>query len=185
MNEKKDNDDRWQNDEDIQEIFENLGEDLSKLLGKLAEKGAEMRKTGGFGFFQDLEKMMSKDVEFGLDHLEEFFKNFSPQDFGSGYDKGTTFKDKKKREKEDTVQEPTCDVFDENEEILIYVELPGVDEEDISIKKEGKNLWIKAKHENSTYEKEIKIPQNAKGMPSYTFKNGILKIRFAKEGSAN
>lgn len=182
MSKDKDKNDRWQGDEDMKEIFENLGVDLSKLLAKLAEKGEKIRETGGFSFFQDLEKMMNKDMGFGLDNLEDFFRDFSFKDFQAGFDTQTTRQRKKKKAKEETTEEPTCDIFDEDDEILIYVELPGVNQDDISIKHERQNLWIKAKHEDGKYEKKIRIPQPAKGMPSYSFKNGILKIRFEKEG---
>lgn len=185
MRKEEDNNDRRQEDEEMKEIFENLGEDLSKLLGKLAEKGAKMRETGQFGFFQDLEDMMSKEMDLGIKNLEDLFKNFSPQNFGSEFSTDTTRQDKKKRKEEENIQEPSCDVFEEEEEILIYLELPGVNQEDISINQEGRELLIKARHQTGRYEKKIKLPEKATGMPSYSFKNGILKIQLAKEPEKN
>lgn len=181
MRKEEDNSEKRQEDEEMEEIFENLGEDLSKLLGKLAEKGAKMRETGQFGFFQDLEDMMNKDMGAGFNNLEELFKNFSPRNFDSGFGTHTTHQDKKKRKEKENIQEPSCDVFEEEEEILIYLELPGVNQEDISIKQEGRKLLVKAKHQTGKYEKKIKVPEKAKGMPSYSFKNGILKIQLEKE----
>lgn len=180
MGKEEDNDHRRQEDEEMKDIFENLGEDLSKLLGKLAEKGAKMRETGQFGFFQDLEDMMNKEMDLGIKNLEDLFKNFSPQNFGSEFSPHTTHQDKKKR-KEENIQEPNCDVFEEAEEILILIELPGVNQEDISIKQEGRKLLVQAPHQTGKYQKEIKLPEKATGMPSYSFKNGILKIQLEKE----
>lgn len=181
MRKEKDNNEGQQEDKDMKEIFENLGEDLSELLGKLADEGAKMRQSGQFGFFQDLEDMMSKEMDLGIKNLEDIFKNFSPQNFGPGFDTDTAYQKKKKRKEKENIQEPSCDIFEEAEEILILIELPGVSQDDISIKQEGKDLLVKANHQTGRYEKKIRVPEKATGMPSYSFKNGILRIQLKKE----
>jgi len=78
------------------------------------------------------------------------------------------------------VREPLVDVFDEEEEIVIAAELPGVGENEIGVEVEGDILSLETTGERK-YAKEILLAQrvDAEGMQK-SYKNGILELRLRK-----
>jgi len=167
---KKKDDTKEGMDKEIQEILSDLGKDAARLMQKLAEKGEEFRKK--------LEEGQGIDIG----GLEDLFKSFGFEsvdvEFKTEGGKRTTATKEKAPVK---VREPMVDVFDEADEVLIYIELPGVKQEDIKIQMSGETLRVEAEHADGRYRKIIQIPESAKGMPSYSYKNGILKVRFSKK----
>ena len=79
------------------------------------------------------------------------------------------------------VREPLVDMFDEDKEILVVAEIPGVSEDEIKIEVQDDVLSLETTGERK-YEKEILLPSpvNAKTIEK-TFKNGILELRLKKK----
>ena len=78
------------------------------------------------------------------------------------------------------VREPLVDLFDEAQEIVIVVELPGVAEEEIQIEVQEDILSLETTGERK-YAKEILLPQAVEGAGLHrTFRNGILELRVKK-----
>jgi len=78
------------------------------------------------------------------------------------------------------VREPLVDLFDEAEEIVITVELPGAAEEEIQIEVEEDILSLETGGENK-YAKEILLPSAVDSASlQTTFRNGILELRLKK-----
>jgi HSP20 family protein len=79
--------------------------------------------------------------------------------------------------------EPLVDVFEDNGEIIVVAEVPGVSKEDIELKVKPNQLIIKAKGKDRKYYKTIDLPKEVipeKAKASY--KNGVLEVRLkAKE----
>ncbi len=78
-------------------------------------------------------------------------------------------------------REPLTDVFNEEQEIVIMAEMPGVDQHDIKIDLKGDLLEISAKTGNRNYRKEILLP--AKVLSANLISNynhGILEIKIKK-----
>jgi HSP20 family protein len=73
------------------------------------------------------------------------------------------------------------DIFDEKEEVRIYAEMPGVNEEDIKADLRGDILDISARSGDRKYHKEVLLPTKVK-IETLTsrYKNGILEIRIKK-----
>ena len=83
----------------------------------------------------------------------------------------------KSAEKE--IREPLTDVFEEENAIKIYVELPGEENDNIHLKVTEDNVEIKAKN----FHKIVHLPKKhveAKNMSSQ-YKNGVLKITIPKK----
>ena len=79
------------------------------------------------------------------------------------------------------VREPLVDLFDEAEEIVITVELPGVGEEEVQIEVEEDILSLETTGERK-YAKEILLPEAVDTTSlQKTFRNGILELRLKKE----
>jgi len=150
-------------------LFKGL-EKLVDLAGKLEENGA-----------------MSKEGEINLDHLKKGMKGvygFTINTAGGGSPKVQTFGNIKKTPdgpKVDEEREPITDIFDEENEIVIIAEMPGIEEEDIKIDLKEDILEISAKGKNRTYRKEMLLPVKAISTNlNRKFTNGILEIRIKK-----
>jgi len=146
-------------------------EKLVDLAQKLQESGGEIKKEGTID----------------LGNLKEGMKGvfgFSVKSMAGGKPIVEHFGNIKKTPKGPKVaeeREPITDVFDESEEIKVYAEMPGVNEEGISVNLRGDILEIKAVNKDRQYRKEILLP--AKVDPktlAKSYKNGILEVIIRK-----
>jgi HSP20 family protein len=78
------------------------------------------------------------------------------------------------------VREPLVDVFDEEQEIVVVAELPGVGEEEIRVDIQDDVLSLETTGERK-YAKEILLPTLVDTATlQKTYKNGILELRLKK-----
>ena len=156
-------------------------EKLVNLAAKLEEGGGEIKKEG----------------EIDLSHLKEGMKGvfgFSVKTMAGGKPVVEPFGNIKKTPKGPTVEEerePITDVFDEKEEVRVYAEMPGINEEDIKVgfppeagspsAKKVDILEISAQSGDKKYHKEILLPVKVKAETLISsYKNGILEVRVKK-----
>lgn len=151
---------------------------LFKGIEKLVDLAADLKDAGG---------EIKKEGEIDLGHLKEGMKGvfgFSIKTAVGGKPIVEPFGNIKKTPKGPTVEEerePMTDVFDEKEEVRIYAEMPGVNEEDIKFDLKGDILDISARSGERKYHKEVLLPiQVKKEALSYTYKNGVLEVRIKK-----
>lgn len=69
-------------------------------------------------------------------------------------------------------KEPIVDVMDEGESITVVAELPGVEEDELSVALREGALEIRA----GEFIKVVKLPPHAGNIRSRSFKNGILQL---------
>jgi HSP20 family protein len=150
------------------------------------------------GLFKGLEKLVdlagklegqgniSKEGTINLDHLKKGMKGvygFTINTAG-GSPKVETFGNIKKTPegpKVDEEREPITDLFDEESEIVVIVEMPGIEEKDLEIELKGDMLDIKAVSKSRSYRKELLLPATVGSENlSHKFTNGILEIRIKK-----
>jgi len=151
---------------------------LFKGIEKLIDLAADLEEAGG---------EIKKEGEIDLSHLKEGMKGvfgFSIKTAVGGKPIVEPFGNIKKTPKGPIVEEerePMTDVFDEKEEVRIYAEMPGVNEEDIKFDLKGDILDISAQSGERKYHKEVLLPVQVKkeGL-SYTYKNGVLEVRIKK-----
>ena len=78
------------------------------------------------------------------------------------------------------VREPLVDLFDEEQEIVVVAELPGVAEEEVQIEVQEDILSLETTGERK-YAKEILLPEAVDATSlQKTFRNGILELRLKK-----
>jgi len=145
-------------------------EKLVDLAGKLDEKGG-----------------MSKEGELNLDHIRKGMKGvygFTINTAGGGSPKVETFGNIKKTPEGPKVneeREPITDIFDEQDEIIVIAEMPGIEESDIKIELKEDILEISAINTSRIYRKEILLPVKVlQSNLSQKFTNGILEIKIKK-----
>lgn len=145
-------------------------EKLVDLAGKLEENGA-----------------ISKEGEINFDHIKKGMKGvygFTINTAGGGIPKVETFGNIKKTPegpKVDEEREPITDIFDEENEIVVIAEMPGIEKNDLKIDLKEDILEISAVSKNRTYRKELLLPLKASMQNlNHKFTNGILEIRIKK-----
>jgi HSP20 family protein len=151
---------------------------LFKSIEKLVDLAADLKDAGG---------EIKKEGEIDLSHLKEGMKGvfgFSIKTAVGGKPIVEPFGNIKKTPKGPTVEEerePMIDIFDEKEEVRIYAEMPGVNEEDIKVILRDDILEILAQSGDRKYHKEVLLPTKVKAETiSSSYKNGILEVRMEK-----
>jgi len=78
-------------------------------------------------------------------------------------------------------REPLVDVIEENGEIAVFAELPGVEKNDIRLHSNEKNLTISVDSKGRKYYKELELPDSVLATSAKaTYKNGVLEVRLKK-----
>lgn len=151
---------------------------LFKGIEKLVDLAADLKEAGG---------EIKKEGEIDLSNLKKGMKGvygFSIKTMTGGRPVVESFGNIKKTPKGPTVEEerePLTDVFDEKEEVRVYAEMPGVNEEDIKLDLKGDILDILAKSGDKKYHKEILLPVKVKSETLISsYKNGILEVKIRK-----
>ena len=143
-------------------ILTELG-NFTQDITKMVEEGkTEMSRTGEFSFDRSkkMKGMYGVSVRMG----------------GDGMPRVDTFG----RRPESETREPIVDVFDEADRLQVIVELPGVEEKDISVELKDSTLYLTAGKGERKYKKEIDLGVPVKGEPKKQYKNGILEINLKK-----
>ncbi|MGY5864981.1 MAG: archaeal heat shock protein Hsp20 [Candidatus Thorarchaeota archaeon] len=77
--------------------------------------------------------------------------------------------------------EPLVDVVEENDEIIIVAEVPGVEKDEIKVRIRGTSLTIKAENPERPYHKVIELPSKVlKEEAKSAIRNGVLEVRLKK-----
>jgi HSP20 family protein len=151
-------------------LFKGLG-DVLDLLSEMVEKDGEtVTRTGEFkvkGLGEKAKGVYGFTIRTGIGGIPqvERFGNIRTTD------EGPTVAE---------VREPLVDFFNEDEEIVVVAELPGVGEEEIRIEVQDDILALETTGERK-YAKEILLPDavNASSLQK-TYRNGILELRLKK-----
>ena len=158
-----------------------LGLGLGGLLdgiGNLVDLAAKLKDAGG---------EINKEGEIDFGHLKKGMKGvfgFSVKTAVGGKPVVESFGNVKKTPEGPKVEEerePLTDVFDEDDEIQIYAEMPGVNEADIKLDLKEDILDISAQTGDRKYHKEVLLPAKVQAdtlVSSYN--NGILEIKVKK-----
>jgi HSP20 family protein len=96
----------------------------------------------------------------------------------------------------DTSMVPHTDIYEENDQLVMTTELPGINKEDVNIMLQGDRLTIKAEKKSAVVEdsacyaherqygqylRSITLPFAVKENDiSATFENGVLELRLSK-----
>lgn len=151
---------------------------LFRGIEKLVDLAENLKEAGG---------EIKKEGEIDLNHLKEGMKGvfgFSVKTATGGKTVVEPFGNVKKTPKGPKVEEerePITDIFNEKDEVVIMAEMPGINQEAISLDLKEDILEIKAVSKDRKYRKEILLPAKvqAKTLTS-NYKNGILEVKIQK-----
>lgn len=149
-------------------IFKGLGSFI-ELLGEMAEKGeSEVTRTGEARGPGRTRAMYGFTVKIGAggEPRVERFGNVRETNLGAVVEE---------------VREPMVDVFDEGNEVVVIVEIPGVDEGDVQLEVRDDILLLAASHGDRKYSKEVLLPCAVQpDSMKRSYHNGVAEIRLAK-----
>jgi len=78
-------------------------------------------------------------------------------------------------------REPIVDIFEEEDQVRVTAELPGVKENEINLDVEGNTLTISTDTPARKYYKEVELPNPVKkDATKFSYRNGILEVRLRK-----
>ncbi|MFQ5711699.1 MAG: archaeal heat shock protein Hsp20 [Candidatus Geothermarchaeales archaeon] len=78
-------------------------------------------------------------------------------------------------------REPLIDIFEENDQVVVLAEVPGVEKEDIELNVAEDALEIRVDSDKRKYYREVKLPRPVStGEAQTTYKNGVLEVRLKK-----
>ncbi len=73
------------------------------------------------------------------------------------------------------------DVIEEDDEIIVVAELPGVERDEIKVRIKGTVLTIHVENPSRPYHKEIELPGNVKKeLAKSAIRNGVLEVRLKR-----
>ncbi|MEI8186639.1 MAG: Hsp20/alpha crystallin family protein [Chlorobiaceae bacterium] len=172
MNNKKDSNSQGESEFD----FLGLG-GLFKGIDKLVDLASKLEQSG----------TLNREGELNLDHLKKGMKGvygFTIKSAVGGAPKVETFGNITKTPQGPKVneeREPITDVFDEQDEVIIIAEMPGIEEANIVIDINDDILEISTKNAKKSYKKELLLPfKSDKNTIQQKYINGILEIRIKK-----
>lgn len=178
-------------DDPFDDPFEDPRRQLRKWLGDFLPES----------LFEQIEEMMDRMLEevtrggvFDSEALEEMMRNpegTSP--FVWGFQMRVSPDGKpivqpfgNTRQKEEGMEithhlEPLVDVIEEDGEIIIVAELPGVEKDEIKVRVKGRTLTIDVQNPTRPYHKTIDLPSRVKKDEAKSaIRNGVLEIRLKR-----
>lgn len=159
--------------------FGNLGlGGLFKGIENLVDLAAKLKDAGG---------EVNKEGEIDLSNIKEGMKGVfgvSVRTAVGGKPVVESFGNVRKTPQGPTVEEerePLTDVFDEDGEVRIYAEMPGVNKSDIKLDLKEDILDISARNAERKYHKEVLLPSKVQSETLVSsYNNGILEIKVKK-----
>jgi len=144
---------------------------LVDIAQELKEAGGEIKKEG----------------EIDLGNLKKGMKGvfgFSVKSAVGGKPVVEPFGNIKRTPKGPTIEkerEPITDIFDEEDEVIVMAEMPGINADDIKLDLKEDILDISAQNKDRKYHKEVLLPAKIKAETlRSSYKNGILEIKMKK-----
>ena len=147
-------------------IFKGLGEFIGQVT-KLAEEAAKLEKAG-----ISIERRTLPHGMYGV--------SVKVGPMGPMLSKFGTIKPTLKPGVAE-VREPLVDTFENEKEITVIAELPGVEEKDIKTEVVERTLKISAETKERKYSKEVELPAAVTGELESTYKNGVLEVKLKKK----
>ena len=137
-------------------------EEAKKVLGERGENVFNLGKLAGS--FSINSGSRTRPMGGGSKRGGGNSASFKPKFTKGGSNKGPSVEE---------VKEPIIDIFTEEDQTIVIIEMPGVEESDIELELKGDVLNLNAKK----YQKEILLSDGVGDNMEWTYKNGILEVK--------
>lgn len=148
-------------------------------LDKLVDAAAKLKEMGG---------EYSKEGEIDLSHLKKGMKGVFGVTVKTGIggegpvvESFGNIRKTKEGPKVEEEREPLSDIFDEGDDVVVMLEMPGVTKEDITVTLEGDILEVIAQSQSRKYRKELLLPSAVQAETiAWSYQNGVLEVTVKK-----
>ncbi len=158
-------------------------EKLAKLADDLQQAQGELHREGEV----DLGKNAKASYHFRVRTLGDLKRGSSKSDF-KPFEKPASSQSPKTKQTDFSTGkpvEPETDVFIEGDIVVIYAQISGVSESDISIDAHTDRLTLRAKNASFLYQKDVMLPATVRPESMVkSYKNGILELRLTMQKNA-
>ncbi len=155
-------------------------EKLAKLAEDLQNAQGELNREGEVNFGKNAKAA----YHFRVRTLGDVKRDSVKSDF-KPFEKSASPKKKSADMPQRTSAEPETDVFIEGNTVVIYAQLSGVSESDITLDAHADRIEIRAKSASVLYEKIVPLPATIQPESLVTsYKNGILEVRLMIQPNA-
>jgi len=146
---------------DFDEEFERMREEMERMMGEMSQQqGAQTKRYGPYVYGFSM-----RTGPDGKPVFEEF-GNVKPPS----------------KELPSGEREPLVDIIEQDRQITVIAELPGVEKKDIKLKAAGKVLGISVNTPEHKYSKQVELPAEVKSdSAKATYKNGVLEVRLERK----
>lgn len=157
---------------------------LVEKLAELAEKGDQLQRSGEFSTSdKGVKGMYGLNLRIGGADLgpSSSIPRVQPVARPAAPTAPTTVR-RTRQTAAQSVREPLVDIFEEESEVLVVAELPGVDDQDIRLDLNEDILTFHAERGPLEYHKEVRLPKRfTRDQMHFSYRNGVLEIRFKAE----
>jgi HSP20 family protein len=157
---------------DLVANLENDEKSEERREGEITDPSGRMKAAFKFSIRTGL----GEPLEFGSSNIGS--SNIGSSNIGSSHKERAT---SPRPNVEEEIQ-PVVDIFDEETYVLLLIELPGVEEEDIHLEVNGDILMLSAANRYRKYTGEVVLPDEVDGSSvTSKYKNSVLEIRMSKK----
>ena len=168
--------------------FERMREEMEEMMGRMMQgmppnevrRLSERRGPQVYGFSvrvgQDGKPVVTEFGDIPRKQAQEVraLEGETAQETGEGGERETG-----DRKPETEEREPLVDVFKDKKGVNVVAEMPGVDEKEVQLSVNGKELEIKAEGARKYYRK-VELPENvSKKKMEKKYRNGVLELVFS------
>ncbi len=155
-------------------------EKLAKLADDLQNAQGEISREGELNFG----KQSKAAYHFRVRTLGDLKRDSSKSDF-KPFEKSASPKKQSADAPQPLTAEPETDVFIEGNAVVIYAQLSGVSESDITLDAHADHLTLRANSASMRYEKNVSLPATVQPESLVkSYKNGILEVRLTIQPNA-
>jgi len=142
-------------------MFDQMFQDMQRMMDEAAGQPQSARKTTG-PYVRGFSMRIGQD---GKPVVQEF-GNVSPPS----------------KEQPSGEREPLVDVIEQDKDVVVIAEVPGVEKHDIKLKTAGRKLAIRVDAGERKYFREVELPVDVKAdSAKATYKNGVLEVRLERK----
>lgn len=128
--------------------------------------------------FDEMFRMIEQIMEEMVENMDQMAGPYGSVDIDVDYQVGTP------GERERRASDTPVDVHEEENELVVVVDLPGVSQDRIAVRCDGQTLSITADGDRRVYDERIQLPARVdEEAATASYNNGVLEVTLPRRGT--